>query len=60
MFKCDYELNGECQLYSTECRALRECHLMDECNHCRYRHLAAEDEPCCRCDALCGKKARKN
>lgn len=56
MFRCDYILNGECQLYSKPCKAMEACKCMNECSTCHWKHLSPESEPCCRCDALGAKK----
>ena len=56
MFKCDYELNGECQLYSKKCGVKLHCNLLDKCSSCKYKMLTADEEPCYRCDNLFKRK----
>lgn len=58
MFKCDYNLNGECQLYSEECRSDKtaNCKMYLECHSCRYKMRSYHEEPCTLCFALHKKR----
>lgn len=54
MFKCDYNLNGECQLYSKKCDG--ECKMNMECHSCRYKMRSYHEMPCLDCFALHKKR----
>ena len=57
MFKCDYVMNGECQLYSKKCDG--KCNLYLECAGCRYKMISFHEKPCIDCFALHKKKREK-
>lgn len=57
MFKCDYVMNGECQLYSKKCDG--ECNLYLECAGCRYKMVSFHEKPCIDCFAIHKKKSKK-
>lgn len=52
MFKCDFDLCDECQLYSVKCKERPECELLNNCSTCRFKMRSWNDEPCARCDAI--------
>ena len=58
MFMCDYNLDGECQLYSEDCKSVetKNCKLYLECHSCRYKFNLAESPTCLECFALHKKK----
>lgn len=57
-FRCDYALNGECQLYSKPCEVTVGCAFINSCAGCTYKSLSMDQEPCYRCDALFKTKRR--
>ena len=54
MFKCDYNLNNECQLYSKKCDG--ECKMYMECHSCIYKMRSYHETPCLDCFALHKKR----
>lgn len=60
MFKCDYNLNGECQLYNEDCRSdkTRNCKLYMQCHSCRYKMLPCDAVQCVRCKSVISKANR--
>lgn len=58
MFRCDYILDGECQLYSEPCRSkeTKKCKLFNECHSCIYKMALVESPSCIKCSALHKKK----
>lgn len=51
LYKCTYDLNGECQLLGVPCAKVK-CELKTECLNCPMKLQDKTIEPCCRCDAL--------
>ena len=49
-FKCRFNLNGDCQLYSMPCERAEMCELEVECKNCKYELSPKQAEPCARCD----------
>lgn len=48
-FKCEYDLNGECQLYSMLCKDADMCNLKKKCLMCMFMMRSREEEPCVHC-----------
>ncbi len=49
-FKCDYDLNGECQLYTLSCKENDKCTLKHNCIMCTYRARGKQYDPCNICE----------
>lgn len=48
MFRCNYKLNDECQLYSCKCKK-ENCALYMKCCDCNYGILPESCEACANC-----------
>jgi len=58
MFKCDYILNDECQLYSKKCDGA-SCQVNGQCHSCRYKFIGYGENPCNTCPNLKGTDISK-
>lgn len=58
MFKCDYILNDECQLYSKKCTK-KKCNVHGNCHSCRYKFIGYGDAPCNTCPYIKGDDISK-
>lgn len=58
MFKCQYSLDGECQLYSEPCRSVetKKCKLYLDCKSCKFEYNLSKSTPCQECFSLHKKK----
>ena len=52
MFKCDYDFNGECQLFNKFCHGTdNECKCYLQCHSCRYKLYSKKSKACTECFA---------
>lgn len=54
MFKCDFILNNECQLYSKKC-IKDKCKYYGACHSCRHKTIGYGLSPCNACSSIKGK-----